>query len=655
MGINVLSLFDGMSVGRIALEKANIKVANYFSSEIKEHAIQVANQNYPQDEPNRLGDVTKIQAEDLPRIDLLIGGSPCFIAGTLVQTDKGLVPIEDIQVGDNVVTHKSRYQKVLKTGGTTTDTLYKIKALGVPELYTTAEHPFYVKESKLVWENNKRTYVRQFSEPLWVPACELTKDHYVSTTYVPVVGQPTGLLNERFWEFVGRFTADGWLVKTKRKNRKGSYMYKVMLCCSYDEEHYCEKLVQDMNYNYCKVHERTVVKFCISQQELLEFLEPIGRGASNKQVHPELLKYPKYIKEAYLKGYIDGDGCTVNGTTTYATISSKLAYSIKLLMTEVYGRGIKLYKHTPPKTKYIEGRHINQAPQYKGVMVLEPTKAQTHLEGCVAWAPLKEIEEVPQEVSVYNLEVENDNSYTANSLVVHNCQDFSRANAERLGTEGIKSSLFYEYLRLLKDVQPSYFLLENVVMKAEHEKELTEYLGVEPIRINSKDVAPAMRDRLYWTNIPNVRGILTNNVKLNDVLHNGYADRDKARALLQSDSRPLNTPIKMAHRYFNTGFTTLIFKDKEHYEIVKAHFDEHFKGKSAKEIEQMVNDGVDVSIYDGLRYMTGEEREACQTIPRGYTQGLTENQRACLLGDGWTANVIAHILKYLPEEFKDKE
>ena len=74
-GINVLSLFDGMSCGRIALERAGIKVNNYFASEIDEIAIRVAQKNYP--ETKQLGDVSKINAKDLPKIDLFIGGSPC--------------------------------------------------------------------------------------------------------------------------------------------------------------------------------------------------------------------------------------------------------------------------------------------------------------------------------------------------------------------------------------------------------------------------------------------------------------------------------------------------------------------------------------------------------------------------------------------------
>ncbi len=73
--MNVLSLFDGMSCGRIALERAGIEVGNYFASEIDPHAIKVTMANYP--DTIQLGDVREVRAKDLPKIDLLIGGSPC--------------------------------------------------------------------------------------------------------------------------------------------------------------------------------------------------------------------------------------------------------------------------------------------------------------------------------------------------------------------------------------------------------------------------------------------------------------------------------------------------------------------------------------------------------------------------------------------------
>jgi DNA (cytosine-5)-methyltransferase 3A len=226
------------------------------------------------------------------------------------------------------------------------------------------------------------------------------------------------------------------------------------------------------------------------------------------------------------------------------------------------------------------------------------------------------------------------------------CQDFSGANKERLGVDGTKSGLFFEYTRLLEETNPKYFLLENVRMKKEHQDFISEMMGCEPVVINSELVAPHLRHRLYWTNIPGITLPENKKMKLNDFLINGYSDRDKARTLLESDSRPLSTPIKMCHRYFNTGFTTLIFKSKEHYEELKKHFDVNFKGKSAAEIDEL-SKGMDLSVYSGVRYMNNREREFCQTVPSGYTDNLTQNEAACILGDGWTVDVIAHIFKGL--------
>ena len=224
------------------------------------------------------------------------------------------------------------------------------------------------------------------------------------------------------------------------------------------------------------------------------------------------------------------------------------------------------------------------------------------------------------------------------------CQNLSGANKERLGLAGEKSGLFYEYLRLLQECKPTYFLLENVKMEKSQEDIISNLLGVKPIRINSQLVSAQLRDRLYWTNIPQLHPIQPKDIELNSILISGYSDRTKARALLESDSRPLSTPIKMVHRYFNTGFTTLIFKSKEHYDAIVEHFREHFKGQSAKYIEEVSKD-MDMSIYDGVRYLFQVERERLQTVPDGYTECLTSNEAASVLGDGWTVDVIAHLLK----------
>lgn len=220
------------------------------------------------------------------------------------------------------------------------------------------------------------------------------------------------------------------------------------------------------------------------------------------------------------------------------------------------------------------------------------------------------------------------------------CQDFSNANLVKDGLDGDKSSLFYHYLRLLQEVKPKYFLLENVKMKKADQARISELLGVEPLAINSKLLSAQSRPRLYWTNIPGVVVPDDRNILLNDILESGYSPLPKSRCLLVSDSRPLTTPVKMYHRS-TLGFTTLIFRDRRHYEECRDYYDEHFKGMAAKDI--VCENGV----FDGVRYPTRVERERLQTLPEGYCSMLTDKEAADVLGDGWTVDVITHILSYL--------
>jgi len=216
------------------------------------------------------------------------------------------------------------------------------------------------------------------------------------------------------------------------------------------------------------------------------------------------------------------------------------------------------------------------------------------------------------------------------------CQDFSRGNATRDGLQGIKSGLFFEYLRLLKELKPKYWLLENVIMSDADYMIISDYLGTEPVRINSALVSAQLRDRLYWTNIgPEYIDLFGNRkcaipqpkdkkIKLKDILTDGYTDREKSLALLESDSRPLRTLEKMWHRYNSLGFTTVVFESP------------------------------DLDWEKGLRYLNQTELERLQTVPEGYTSLLKRNDAASLLGDGWTVGIVEHIFSFLTSFEKTK-
>lgn len=162
------------------------------------------------------------------------------------------------------------------------------------------------------------------------------------------------------------------------------------------------------------------------------------------------------------------------------------------------------------------------------------------------------------------------------------CQTFSIAipTDKRIGLDNLeKSGLFYECYRVLSEVNPTYFMMENVASMRKSDRDvITSIMGVEPLLLDSKNLSPALRKRYYWTNIPNIAPLPEKNICLQGILTEGYTDREKARCLAVIDSRPNTTPVKMFHRYYSTGFTTLIFKDKQHYDNCKKYYDENFKG-----------------------------------------------------------------------------
>ena len=203
------------------------------------------------------------------------------------------------------------------------------------------------------------------------------------------------------------------------------------------------------------------------------------------------------------------------------------------------------------------------------------------------------------------------------------CQSFSRAMKTdmRVGLEDkTRSGLFLECYRILQEVNPTWFLLENVAsMKDEDRDFLSECMGVKPIRINSKLVCAALRDRYYWTNIEGVTQPEDKGITLQSILTSGYVDREKARTLLVSDSRPLRDKQKMLHRY--KKFTTIVWEEKG-------------------------ND-------DSIRYLNQTELERCQTVPEGYTKCLTRNECADVCGDAFTVDVIAHIFSFINTQQND--
>lgn len=202
------------------------------------------------------------------------------------------------------------------------------------------------------------------------------------------------------------------------------------------------------------------------------------------------------------------------------------------------------------------------------------------------------------------------------------CQGFSFAG-KRLNFEDPRSKLFFEFVRLRDELKPKYFLLENVKMKKEHEDVITEHMGVKPIRINSKLVSAQSRERLYWTNIPNIEQPEDKGILVKDILD--YTTQHKILP-----PKTIQAQIHYAKNYKATGKAPTLTRELA-----------HGWGKN-----------ITPKCYVEIKAITGEDRlftplecERLQTVPDNYSSIVSNTQRFNLLGNGWTIDVIAHIFK----------
>ena len=622
--MNVLSLFDGISCGQIALGRAGVKVDNYFASEIDKHAIQVTQYNYPN--TIQLGDVTKWYEWDIDwsSIDIVAGGSPCFEAGTKIITSNGYKNIEDIVVGDEVLTHKNRLKKVLRTGDTYGD-IYEVSAQGMLNTYCTENHPYYVREMKRKWFNAEKKVKRTFSEPTWVEVKDLHKGHFIGLPINQKSKNSLNLTKEEAY-IIGRYIADGHTRKDyrKEKGRENDRMWSLILSVG---ENKLKKFENNLTIKYTSYkHSQSTYRCVFYSKRLVEIVEKHCLcGAGNKRISQELLNLPIDLLKGLLDGYMEGDGCIdINDTYHATTISRELAMSLCLVVAKVYrvNCNIKFNKNNPQHI--IEGRLVNQHDSYT-ITFSKYTKKQCNaiVIDDMVWLPIKSIINKNTKNKVYNLEVEEDNSYTANNIIVHNCQSFSVAGQGK-GFEG-KSGLFFEFADIVHNVllhnPNALFLLENVVMKKEWKDIISKIMRVQPIMIDSALVSAQRRKRLYWTNIPNIELPKDKGILLTDILEDlPFREIPKCFYDTWGKDMRINKGLNWIKNDKSNTLTT----------------------KNCHTNQYVLNEDKTL-----CRLLSVNEYETLQTLPVGYTKGISNGERFKTIGNGWTVDVIAHIFKYI--------
>jgi len=236
------------------------------------------------------------------------------------------------------------------------------------------------------------------------------------------------------------------------------------------------------------------------------------------------------------------------------------------------------------------------------------------------------------------------------------------------GLEGSESSLFYKFVDIVKYYKPKYFLLENVRMKKEWQDIMSEDLGVEPVLINSPLVSAQNRERLYWANFPITqpedRGILLKDIVLDDVfpvaLHNLYGGfKEKSVRVFEEKSPTIRTAkvgghipsfvkqnlvhSKKAIEYMNRQ----VADGRTHWDF--GHHSDIRNEKSSAVVANFFK-GVPYNVFkdwDCIRKFDPIECERLQTIPDQFTEGISNTQRFKTIGNGWTIDVVTHILKQI--------
>ena len=267
------------------------------------------------------------------------------------------------------------------------------------------------------------------------------------------------------------------------------------------------------------------------------------------------------------------------------------------------------------------------------------------------------------------------------------CQGFSFAG-KQLAFDDPRSALFFEFVKCVEALKPKYFLLENVRMKKEYLNIISEYMGVEPIFINSSLVSAQSRQRYYWTNIPGIEQPEERGMVLKDVLEDGFdTERDKSHCLDANYYK--GSSVK---NYLKKSRRQMVFKpqhigtavDINGHDILKRVYSPDGKsptvnacgvghrepkvvmgawrgrynedGSTSQKLElrkdQKTNTITTVQKDNVLtqdevywRKLTPLECERLQTVPDNYTNHVSNTQRYKMLGNGWTIEVIAHILK----------
>lgn len=325
----------------------------------------------------------------------------CLAKGSLILTRAGYKPIEAVEIGDMVLTHKGNWKPVIAKRCTGINPVIQTKAQGVANLITTPDHKLWVRKTDKV---RAKDYMQK-TEPAWIEA-QHCKGGYVNLK-LPAVEENDLTLQE--WWIVGRYLADG------HKGTRGDYFISVGTGKIEEFE------VKAAGY-FGTSRQGTARQYRLKNlpEHLKTALEACGKGAANKQVPIAGICASQAEAQALLDGYLSGDGNKTGNAVSATSVSRALLLGMAMVAQRAHGVIASVFKGKPAGKAVIEGREVNTLQDW----IMSWRESTHHHEGIIlddgAWKKVREPIKCG-EVETWSIQVADDASYTAEGCIVKNC------------------------------------------------------------------------------------------------------------------------------------------------------------------------------------------------------------------------------------------
>ena len=326
----------------------------------------------------------------------------CLAKGSLILTRRGFVEIQDLELGDMVLTHRGNWKPIIGKRCTGINTVIQTKAQGVAYLLTTPDHKLWCKKTDKV---RRKDYLKN-TDPTWIEAM-YTKNGYVNLK-LPNIEKSK--LTAQEWWLVGRYLADGHYQKDRNQ-----FFISVGNTKLEEFKSRCNGFIGAENTKDGCVQ----IGLKHLTDNLKSMLHKCGYGSANKQVPIDGICLDREMAESLLSGYLSGDGNNTGNTTSATSVSRALLLGMAMVAQRARGviasvfAGKKAGRHT------IQGRKVNQ----RQLWVMSWRNGNHHFGAILddgAWKPVNNVIECG-EAETWSIQVEGDASYTAEGCIVKNC------------------------------------------------------------------------------------------------------------------------------------------------------------------------------------------------------------------------------------------